>query len=67
VLGVNLDDLGDHRPVNGPPSPAAPCSRSSRPGSRSTTSARRRDGSGCARGTSRPPPALRAACRTAPR
>ena len=62
VLGVNLDDLGDHRPgtgrrrERGRPVPVGRC----------RDSPRRRSGSGpggsaCARGTSRPPPAWRPA------
>ena len=68
VLGVNLDDLGDHRPgqraaaERGRGVPARRRRASPRP-----TCARRRATSGCARGTSRPPPAWRRGCPTARR
>ena len=54
VLGVNVDDLGDHRPgQRAAAERGRACSRSSRPASRRPTCGLRRASSGCARGTSR--------------
>ena len=68
VLGVNLDDLGDHRPgqraalAGGAVFPLVEAGFTKRDVRAGVAAAR-----ACARGTSRPPPAWRAACRTAPR
>ena len=66
-LGVNLDDLGDHRPGQRPRPNAGRASHWWRPGSPRPTCAPCRGTSVCAPGTSRPRPAWPRASPTAPR
>ena len=68
VLGVNVDDLGDHRPgqrAAAERGAALPAGR--RRLHQGRRAGRGRSGSACAPGTSRPPPAWRPACPTARR
>ena len=65
VLGVNVDDLGDHRPGQRAATEAGAAFPLVAAGFTKARGPRRRRGaSGCGRGTSRPPRAWPAACRT---
>ena len=68
VLGVNLDDLGDHRPgQRPPPKPGRGFPLVDGRVHQGRCARRGRAGSACAPGTSRPPPVSPRACPTARR